>query len=62
MPSSLSPAPVLGYTSLSPNGSLSYSDCKILQDFSMSVARDMEILAEEYHPSERRRPCFNELR
>ena len=62
MPSSLRPAQVLGYASLSPNGSLSYADCDVLQDFSENVTREMEILAEEYHPAERRRPCFNELR
>ncbi len=62
MPSLLRPAQVLGYASLSSNGSLSYSDCNALRNFSMNVTNEMEILAEEYHPSERRRPCFNELR
>lgn len=62
MTSSLRPAQVLGYASLSPNGSLSFVDCRVLQDFSENVTTEMEILAEEFHPSERRRPCFNELR
>ena len=62
MTSSLRPARVLGYASLSPNGSLSFLDCELLREFSVNVTAGMEILAEEYHPSERRRPCFNELR
>ena len=62
MPSSLRPVQVLGYASLSPRGPLSFLDCKVIRDFSMNVTTEMEILAEEYHPSERRRPCFNEIR
>ena len=62
MPSALRPAQVLGYASLSPNGSLYDSDCNELRDFAKNVTHDIEILAEEYHPAERRRAFFNELR
>lgn len=62
MSASLRPAQVLGYASLSPNGFPYDQGCVDLQNFAKNVTVEIEILAEEYHPAERRRPFFNEIR
>jgi len=53
---------VFGYASLCSKGHLCELDCDQLSAFAETLDGRMDIFAEEYHPSERRRPYFNEIR
>ena len=53
---------VFGYASLCPKGHFCESDCDSLSEFAETLPGHVAVFAEEYHPSERRRPYFNGIR
>jgi hypothetical protein len=53
---------IFGYASLCPDDHFCEFDCDKLGDFAKTISGRMDTIAEELHPSERRRPYFNEIR
>ena len=53
---------VFGYASLCLKGHFCEADCDSLSEFAETLPGRVDVFAEDYHPSERRRPYFNEIR